>query len=218
VSDVDRGIASLTSLEGMTVGFPSLAGNAEQTLDLMLQGEGVDPASVKRVAVGNDAASMAFVQEGRVDVIFATLEAATAMQVAGVEAHVAEIPDANPLLGYAWVVRRPTLETHHEQLVRYLRAMHQSASALLDPAQRAELLPKVRSQFELLALDDPEKANPVIDALLSIYTAAGKENLFRNVPERWAEGIAGFEAVGAAAPGSDPTSFYTNDLLDEALS
>ena len=43
---------------GKTVGFPTLAGNAEQTLDLLLKGAGPRPASVKRVAVGNDAAAL----------------------------------------------------------------------------------------------------------------------------------------------------------------
>jgi ABC-type nitrate/sulfonate/bicarbonate transport system substrate-binding protein len=218
VSTEDKGIDTLAALEGRTIGFPTLAGNAEQSFDLMLAEAGVDPTSVQRVAVGNDAASMAFVEQGRVDVIFGTLEAATAMRVAGVDAHIAEIPDANPLLGYAFVTRRETVDTHGDVLTRYLRGLHEAAMALLDDDQRADLLPKVRARFELPQLDDPESANPVIDALLSLYTAAGVENLYRNVPERWEEGVARFEEQGAAAPGSDATSFYTNDLVDEALS
>jgi NitT/TauT family transport system ATP-binding protein len=50
----------------------------------------------------------------------------------------------------------------------------------------------------------------VIDALLSLFTAAGEENLLRNVPERWAQGVAEFEKVGVAAPGQRP-----DDLLHE---
>jgi len=218
VSTQESNIATLADLSGKTVGFPTLAGNAEQTFDLLMRGADLDPASVQRVQVGNDAAGLAFAEDGRVDVIFATLEAATGMQVAGLNAIITKIPDINPLLGFGLMVRRATLDTHHDVLVNYLRAMHQSVTALLDPAQRAELLPKVRAQFDLPQLDDPAKVNPVIDALLSGWTAAGEENLLRNVPERWAEGVAGFEKVGAAAPGSDPTTFYTNELVDEATS
>ena len=218
VSTEEKNIASLADLVGATVGFPSLAGNAEQTFDLLLKAHDLDPASVNRVAVGNDAAALAFAEDGRVDVIFGTNEAATGMRVAGFDAVIAEIPGANPLLGFGLMARRATIDSHHDVLVDYLRAMHQSVTALLDPTRRTELLPKVRSQFELAQLDDPAKANPVIDALLTGWTAAGEENIMRNVPERWEEGVAGFEKLGVAAAGSDPTSFYTNDLIDEATS
>jgi ABC-type nitrate/sulfonate/bicarbonate transport system substrate-binding protein len=159
VSTEDRNIDTLRALEGMTVGFPTLGGNAEQTFNLLLQARDLSPDSVSRVAVGNDASSLAFVEEGRVDVIFGTLEAATGMRVAGLDAHIADIPEANPLLGYSLVARRETVDSQRDVLVGYLRAMHQSVTALLDPAQRAELLPQVPAQFDLPQLDEPDTAN-----------------------------------------------------------
>ena len=74
VTTSDKPVDDLASLEGKTVGMATLAGNAEDTFVLVLKGAGVNPDSVTRVAVGNDAAALAFVEDGRVDALFATLE------------------------------------------------------------------------------------------------------------------------------------------------
>ena len=100
----------------------------------------------------------------------------------------------------------------------YLRTVDQSMEAVMDSGQRAELLPEVADGVPARPLNDPAKANPVIDAIAALWVAAGEDNLLRNVPERWAEGVQQFEKLKIAKAGSDPTSFYTNDLLDEATS
>jgi NitT/TauT family transport system substrate-binding protein len=217
VSTPSSKIEALAGLEGATVGFPSLGGNAEDVFNLVSRDAGLDPEDVNRVAVGNDAASLAFLDDGRVDVIFGTLEAATGMATGGAQLNIAKVPNANPLLGFSLVVQRETIESRREVLVGYLAAMHKTVTALLDPDQRPELLTKVRADWELPQLDDPARANPVIDALLSLWLAAGEENLMRNVPERWEDGVARFVESGIAKPGSTATDFYTNELVDEAL-
>jgi NitT/TauT family transport system substrate-binding protein len=218
VSTSDDPVDSLEALEGKTVGMATVGGNAENTLDLMLKGAGLDPESVKKVAVGNDAAALAFVQENKVDALFATLESTASMQAAGQEPHIADLQDVNPLLGTAVVTTKDKIEQKRDALVAYLRSVDQSMNAVMDADRRAELLPEIEQDFDLPQLQDPDKANPVIDAITTLWVAAGVENLLRNVPERWAEGVTGFEKLKIAKEGSDPTTFYTNDLLDEATS
>ena len=60
------------------------------------------------------------------------------------------------------------------------------------------------------ALPDEWKGN------LDLWTAKGKENLLRNVPEEWAAGIAGMTGAGFIDPGVDAAKLYTNDIWDAA--
>jgi NitT/TauT family transport system substrate-binding protein len=218
VTTSEKPIDSLEELEGKKVGMATLGGNAEDTFDLLMKGAGVDPDSVQKLAVGNDAAALAFVQDGRADALFATVESTATMKAADQDIHVADLQGVNPLLGTAIVTTTKKIASDRAALVAYLRSVDQSMRAVMDPAQRAELLPEVRKDYELPALDDPAKADPVIDAIAALWVAAGEDNLLRNVPERWADGVTQFEKLKIAKAGSDPTSFYTNDLLDEATS
>ena len=218
VSTTDQPVDSLTDLEGKTVGMATLGGNAEDTFDLLLKGAGLDPTKVTKVAVGNDAAALAFVSDNRVDALFATIESTATMQASGQPVHVADLQGVNPLLGTAIVTTTQKVDSDRDALVAYLRTVDQSMRAVMDPTQRAELLPEVADEFKLDQLKDQAKADPVVDAITDLWLAAGEDNLLRNVPERWAEGVQQFEKLKIAKAGSDPTSFYTNDLLDEATS
>jgi len=216
VSTEDKPVDDLASLEGKTVGMATLGGNAEDTFVLVLKGAGVNPDSVTRVAVGNDAAALAFVEDGRVNALFATLESTATMKAKGQKPHIAELEGVNPLLGTAIVTTQQKITDERDALVAYLRSVDQSMRAVMDPDQVDALIPKVADQFDVPGMDDPTTAKPVIAAIASLWTAAGKDNLLRNVPERWQEGVTQFEKLKIAKAGSDPTSFYTNDLLDEA--
>jgi NitT/TauT family transport system substrate-binding protein len=218
VSTQDEPVDSLQALEGKTVGMATVGGNAEDTLNLMLKGAGMNADSVKKVAVGNDAAALAFVQDGRVDALFATVESTAGMQAAGQDPHIADLEDVNPLLGTAIVTTKDKIEQKREALVAYLRAIDESTRAILDPDQRAQILAEVAKDYDLPQLSDPAKAGAAIEAISVPWLAAGEDNLLRNVPERWAEGVAGFAKLKIAEEGADPTIFYTNDLLDEATS
>ena len=216
VSTEDKPVDDLASLEGKTVGMATLAGNAEDTFVLVLKGAGVNPDSVTRVAVGNDAAALAFVEDGRVDALFATLESTATMKAKGQKPHIAELEGVNPLLGTAIVTTQQKITDKRDALVAYLRSVDQSMRAVMDPDQVDALIPKVADEFDVPGMDDPTTAKPVIAAIASLWTAAGNDNLLRNVPERWEEGVTQFEKLKIAKAGSVPTSFYTNDLLDEA--
>jgi NitT/TauT family transport system substrate-binding protein len=218
VSTPEKPVDDLKSLEGKTVGMATLAGNAEDTFVLILRGAGINPDTVTRVAVGNDAAALGFVEDGRVDALFATLESTATMQAQGQDPHIADLEGVNPLLGTAIVTTKQKIEQERDALVAYLRSVDESMRAVMDEEQLDELIPKVASEFDVPGLDDPAAAKPVIAAIAGLWTAAGEENLLRNVPERWEEGVAQFEKLKIAKEGSDPTTFYTNDLLDEATS
>jgi NitT/TauT family transport system substrate-binding protein len=218
VSTESKPVDDLHSLVGKTVGMATLGGNAEDTFNFVLKEKGIDPSSVKRQAVGNEAASLTFVEQGRVDAIFATRESTASMKSAGLHPHVAEIQGANPLLGTNIVTTRENVTTKRDALVLYLRGLRQAMVDLHDPDKLDGLIPKVRHDWDLPQLDDAKKAKPVIEKISEMWYAAGADNLLRNVPDRWATGVAEFEKFKIAKAGTSPETFYTNDLVDEALS
>lgn len=213
-------LPELGDLAGKTVGLATLAGNAENTLDFVLRAAQVDPSSVKREAVGNEAASFEMIEAGRIDGVFATHEATAAIMESEADAYLNDLGDkTNPLLGTSLVVSRETVETRHDDLVAYLRAMKKALELVIDGGDELEaVIPKVREDWDLPQLDDQATAIPVIQGVGKMWLAAGRENLLRNVPERWDEGIEGFIEQKIAEKGSKATDFYTNDLIDEALS
>ena len=64
-------------------------------------------------------------------------------------------------------------------------------------------------------LRDMDDAVQAERTFFPLWLAEGKENLLRNVPERWASGVALMRENGLAGP-AEPTIYYTNRFLDEA--
>jgi ABC-type nitrate/sulfonate/bicarbonate transport system substrate-binding protein len=217
VSSPENPYDSIESLEGATVGLPQLASSAEDTLDLVLRLADVDPESVSREAVGVESTAYALVEEGRVDAIFATKEAAAAMEAAGMAPNIAEIGEGNPLLGVSLASTRETIDSHHDTIVSYLRGLAAAMAAINDPDQLPDLIPAIRDDWDLPQLDDPESATPIIETIAGMWYSAGAENLLLNQPEVWEEGVANFARLGIVAEDAQPTDFYTNDLWDEAF-
>lgn len=209
---------ALGDLAGRSVGMPSLAGNAEFTLDLLLRAEGVDPTMVKREAVGDQGSSYALVQEGRLDGLFVSRATVAGIRALGEDPHVELLEDVNPLLGTCLVTTQQFVDERRDALVAYLKGLHAAKLAINDEARLEELIPATRADWDLPQLDDVETAKPVIAAVASRWFEDGEENLLRNIPERWEEGIDELAALGLIPEGTEAADFYTNDLLDEALS
>ncbi len=219
LSSQDAPLRDLSELSGKTIGLATLAGNAENTLDFVLRSAGVDPSSVERQAVGNEAASFELIEANRIDGVFATHEATTSIMESETDAFLYDLgEDTNPLLGTILVTTREIAESRHDDIVAYLGGLKQAMDVIVDGGEELEaLIPQVRADWDLPQLDEPEKAIPVIQGVGDIWLAAGRENMLRNVPERWDEGIEGFVDLQIAPEGSEATEFYTNDLIDEVL-
>lgn len=217
VSTKDAPVAALADLPGKKVGLPTLGGQAEDLFGLLMKSAGLDPTSVTLEAVGNENTSFALVEEGRVDAIFATREAAALMESAGLDPEVAEVGDANPLLGVALITTRETLDTRADDLVGYLRGLR-DAMASIHAGDADDALALVADDYDLSNLKQPDEVDrTVIQTIADMWYAAGEENLLRNVPEQWETGIAAFQRLKIVPADASPTDFYTNDLWDEAF-
>jgi ABC-type nitrate/sulfonate/bicarbonate transport system substrate-binding protein len=218
LSGPDDPIRTIDEVEGKTVGLPSLGGNAETTLKLVLQEAGIDPASVTLVPAGFDAAAFGLIEEGRIDAMFTNTDIRATLEAQDVEIVQADLEDTNPLLGLVLTSTEEYRSANADVLARYLRALDAARAELQDEAALDEVIPALKQDWDIPALDDPELAKRIIGIQAELWFVDGDEDTFlRPVPERWEEGFAGFEEIGAVPEGTDPTRFYTAEYLDEAL-
>jgi NitT/TauT family transport system substrate-binding protein len=209
---------AMADLAGHTVGLPTLGGNAEFVFDLLLKSEGLDPAAVKRQAVGLEASSYGLLTEGLVEALFVTTSTNAGIKALGENPHVDPLESANPLLGTNLVTTQEFLDERRDAIVAYLKGLHAAMLAIHDEDQLTELIPAAAADWDLPQLKDVEKAKPVIASVAARWFDDGEENLLRNIPERWESGVEELVELGYLPEGTDATDFYTNDLLDEALS
>ena len=209
---------SFADLADKTVGLPTLGGNAEFTLDILLREAGVDPATVKRQAVGLEASSYGSLEGGVVDALFVVRSTIAGIKAQGEEIEVDFLEDVNPLLGTNLVTSTDYVEERRAELVAYLEGLHAAMLALNDEARVPELVEQVLADdWDLPQLQDPEAAKQIIASVASRWFEDGEENLLRNIPERWEAGLALLVEQGIVPEGTDPEDLYTNELLEEAV-
>ena len=97
-----------------------------------------------------------------------------------------------------------------------------SLTALLGPSGCGKttllrVVAELQEDWDIPALQNPELAKEIIGLQADLWFAGGPDTFLRPVPERWEDGFAGFEQIGAVPEGTDPTRFYTAEYLDEAL-
>lgn len=209
---------ALADLGGKRVGLPTLGGNAEFTIDLLLKAEGVDPATVERQAVGLEASSYGSLQENLVDAILVPRSTVAGIRAVGEEIHVDLLEDVNPLLGTNLVSTVDFIDERRDAIVAYLDGLHATMLALNDEAQVEELLPKVTADWDLPQLADVEQGKAIVKSIASRWFEDGEENLLRNIPDRWEDGIDELIELDYLPEGTEADTLYTNDLLDEATS
>lgn len=210
---------SLADLGESTVGLPSLGGNAEFVLDLLLRANDVDPETVERQSVGLESSAFGSLQEGIVDVMMVPRSTVAGIKAMGEDIAVNLLEDVNPLLGTNLVSTTEYIEDRRPELVAYLAGLHAAMLALNDEAQVPELVEAALADgWELPQLENPEAAKATVASVASRWFEDGEDNLLRNIPERWDAGIAELVELGVVPEGTDPTSLYTNELLEEALS
>jgi NitT/TauT family transport system substrate-binding protein len=217
LSAPDDPVRSLDDVAGKTVGLPSLGGNAQTTLDLVLREGGVDPASVELVPAGFDASAFGLLEEGRIDAMFTNADIRATLEDRGVEIVTADLDDVNPLLGLVLTATRPYAEENGDVLARYLRALDAARGELEDEAVLDEVVTDLRGDWDIPALENPDLAKRIIGIQAELWYAGGDDTFLRPIPERWERGLAGFAELGAVDEGLDPTDFYTAEHLDEAV-
>lgn len=219
VSAPDGPIATPADIAGKRIGLPSLGGNAEEVIRMLLAENDIDAGTVELVPAGFDAAGYGLIEQGQIDALFTNMDIPTLLEQQGVELVDCDFGDPNPLLGHVLGVTDEYLASNRDVVVRYLRALDGARAELEDPATIDEVVADLAADYpEVAALQQPEVAKSIITAYQELhYSGARPDTFLHHDEERWAAGLASFGRIGAVQPDLEPSRFYTNELLDEAL-
>jgi NitT/TauT family transport system substrate-binding protein len=208
---------TVEDLQGRTVGMASLGGSMEGTLDLLMRKGGFDPASVKKVKVADTAASYALIEAGRAGAFIGNTSSMIKAQAESEGVHAFAMDDGMP--GQVYVAHPEMIAAHPEKFIAFLRATHKAASeiAALPQDQLDPILQAIGGKFDVSGLDDVETARSDLYTNARNWVARGDDNLLRNVPEVWASAVDMLFEAGMITKQVDPTTLYTNALLESAL-
>lgn len=215
VSAPDAPIKSAADMKGKTIGVASLGGSMEGTLNLMLRGGDIDPKGVERVKVADVPASFGLIQAKRIDGFMASVSSVVKILAAVPNAFTFSIDDGLP--GQVYVATPKALAENEDLYVRFLRATHRSASAILDAKDLEPIIKAIGKNFELPGLNNMETAKADLTQNSKTWSAKGRENLLRNVPEQWSQAVKIMTDAGMIENPPKAEELYTNAILEKAL-
>ena len=215
LSPKDKALAQAGGFKGKTLGMASLGGSMEETLNLTLRRAGIDPTGVNKVKVADNPASYALVEAGRIDGFLGNISTSMKVQAAFAGASALRLDDGVP--GQAYVSNPESIKKNEAAYVAFLRAVHRAASAILDAKDTGAIISEIGKSFTIGGLEDMALAKRDLAANAESWTAKGRANLLRNVPETWAGGVKLMADAGIVKNAVDPATLYTNALLEKAL-
>jgi ABC-type nitrate/sulfonate/bicarbonate transport system substrate-binding protein len=201
---------------GKTIGVLSIGGATEIVLDAMLAARQIDRARVARVVAPNSPASMQLMEQGRIDAFIPSAGVPVALRAANTP-HVSwNTDDVAPIPAQCYIVRRASAAQNADLIVRFLRAVKRSLDDMLADQDLSRTMANLRG-FEIAEMRNAQTAPLVLRNEMRYWLTAGRENILRNVPERWQRGYDLLAGAGFVPAGGRASAFYTNEYVDRAL-
>ena len=160
-------------------------------------------------------ASYGLIEAKRIDGFLASISSVVKILSAVPKAQTLPVDDGIP--GQVYVASPEALASRGDDYVRFLRAVYESASAILDASDRAPILKAIAGKFEIPGIDDAASASSDLEQNARTWIAKGRENLLRNVPEHWAAALKVMAETGMVKSSVDPTTLYDNSFRDKAV-
>jgi len=216
ISALSKPIRTPEEMAGKTIGILSVAGATEIVLDVMLQARRVDRTRVARQVTPNSPAGLLLIEQGRIDAYIVSAGVPIALQAAGTP-HVSwNTDDVAPIPGQCYIARRRTIAQNGDMVVRFLRAVKLSLDDMLADMDLTRTLANLRG-FEIAEMRNAALAPLILRNEMQFWLTAGRENLLRNVPDRWQRGYDLMAAAGFATPGGRADTLYSNDFVARAV-
>lgn len=206
---------SLQDLKGKMIGVDSPGGAMENALILTLRAADIDPHSVNRVKVPDVPASYDLILAKKIDGFMASISVMTYVRKANPNAIVYSVDDGLP--GRIYIASPTAIKTDEEKYIGFLRAVHRSASAILDEPDPRAILTAISFIVDISEIKEMDVAGLDLKQNAQTWVASGPENLLRNVPEQWAAATQAMAQAQMINRPVDPTTLYSNALLDKAL-
>lgn len=215
ISSADKPIRNPKEMEGKTIGVLSVGGATEIVLDCMLVATGVDKAKVQRVQAPNTPAGMALIAQGRIDAYIVSAGVPVALKAANERFISWNTDEYAPIPAQCYIAKRDSLRANGDLVVRFLRAVKRSLDDMLADTDLATTMKRLEG-FEIAEMRNKAVAPDILRNEMQFWLTAGRENMLRNVPERWQKGYDLMAAAGFTPPGK-ADGLYTNEFVDQAL-
>ena len=215
ISSADKPIRNPKDMEGKTIGILSVGGATEILLDCMLVATGVDKTKVQRVQAPNTPAGMALIAQGRIDAYIVSAGVPVALKAANERFLSWNTDDYAPIPAQCYIAKRDSLRANGDLVVRFLRAVKRSLDDMLADTDLTTTMKRLEG-FEIAEMRNKAVAPLILKNEMQYWLTAGRENMLRNVPERWQKGYDLMAAAGFTAPGK-ADNLYTNEYVEQAL-
>ncbi|MDQ6432524.1 ABC transporter substrate-binding protein [Mesorhizobium sp. LHD-90] len=197
------------------VGLASIGGGQENMLNLLLAGAGVPFDSVNRQAIGSNAGNVEILKAGRVDAFLATVESALLLKRNNEPVEIWPASKYAPLPGGVLLMTRKFAEANPETVVKFLRAMRNSALEI-NTEDSGKILDRITAKFDIAANEDRDFRIAAIKAYNEMSFVNGEENVMRNVPDVMTM-AADLASKANIVSVQDVNSLYTNEYIDAAI-
>ncbi len=216
VSLKDKPITKGEELAGKSVGLVSVGGATDLLVDIILAKVGLAKDAIQRRYIGNKPAALELERQGRIDCFVCTIAVVVALERAGEKIVYWSTDRYAPMPGQTYMTQRGLVERQPDLAFRFLSALKASADEIMAGpiapiyarAAKDYDIPHARG-FDVLA--DVEKT--IVERL---WLSRGKENLLRNIPQLFVDGVASCRSIGIGDV-ADPTQLYTNAIIDRVL-
>lgn len=215
VSAARAPIQSAQEFRGKTIGIPSEGGTSETTLDLILSAAGIAPSTVPRQVVGLAPGVFNLVRQGRLDAYVVSIDTAAALERQRPDAVVFNPADAIDAGGQIYLTSQAALDSERDRdlLQRYLRAVRSAMEFVIADESLDETVRVLKSEYDFPPLDTPEVAKDSLRIYVDNWTANGRENLLRTVPQNWTRVYQEMVEAQLVPTGLQPQSWFTNELV-----
>jgi ABC-type nitrate/sulfonate/bicarbonate transport system substrate-binding protein len=200
-----------SDMVGKTIGVASLGGSQFGTLVNVLRAGGIDPALVNKVVVNDGPASYGLIEAKRISGYVGPVHTNVLLP----NAIKMSLDDGLP--SQVYLAQPQAIASNESAYVAFLRVVYRVASEMLDSKDLTPMLKIIGSKFDLVDLADKNAAIPNLKLYLDGMVAKGRANLLRNVPETWEFAVKVMAESGDIKERVDPTTLYTNRLLDKAV-
>lgn len=202
--------------KGKTVGLISNGSPTEIYLDMMLAKAGLKKSDAERQVAGSSPGAIQIAKQGRIDCFISTLSTVVALERAG-EPIVYWSPDRYvPMPGQVFMAMPETVKAKPDLVIRFLRAIKASVDEIM--TQPIEpIITRAAKDFDFGGRGDMGALIAFNKIQVSeLWLGQGKENVLRNVPRLWEQGVEQLRAAGIANV-KDPKILYTNAYIDKVL-
>jgi len=213
ISLKSKPIEKAEDLKGKTVGIVSVAGSTDVFLNLILAEGGLKPEDVKREVTGNSPGALQIMKQGRVDCFIASIQVIHALEKMKEDVVSWSTDKYAPMPGQCYVTSREIAEAKPDLLARAMKAMRASCEEIMTQPLKP-IYERASKDFEIPGIRNidtiVEMQKISVDKL---WLSEGRENLLRNVPKLWQNGVDEFKNNKLGDPGA-AEGLYTNRFVD----